>query len=117
VNDPRYAPGDLKYIFALHNHPFGSGISEQDAQFIEEMASVHEWAIRTQNNREILLSIIAFFSSSKDPKAPTCDGFYQYTPATGVLMIWTQTQGSWEQERLDPSLLKSKRTYRFERKR
>jgi hypothetical protein len=23
VSDPRYEPGDLKYIFALHNHPFG----------------------------------------------------------------------------------------------
>jgi hypothetical protein len=107
VSDSRYTSRDLKHIFALHNHPFGSQISLQDAQFIERMANVHEWLIKTKNNDEILLSIIAFFSKSKDPALPTCDGFYQYTPATRSLVMWTQAQGRWKHQALDPALLKA----------
>jgi hypothetical protein len=104
VNDSRYASGDLKYIFALHNHPFGSKISPQDTRFVEQMASVHEWLIKTKNNGEIMLSIIAFFSKSKDPAAPTCDGFYQYTPATRTMVRWTQAQGRWKQAVIDEDI-------------
>jgi hypothetical protein len=113
VSDSHYAPGDLKYIFALHNHPFGSDISEQDIHFIEEMASIHEWVIKTKNNGEILLSIIAFFSKSKDPAAPTCDGFYQYIPAAQSMVRWTQTQGEWKQEVLEPSFWKNRKKPRL----
>lgn len=102
VNDSRYASGDLKHIFALHNHPFGSKISPVDIRFIEQMASVHEWVIKTKSNGEIMLSIIAFFSRSKDPSAPTCDGFYQYTPSTRTMMMWTQTQGRWNHALIAP---------------
>jgi hypothetical protein len=45
-----------------------------------------------------LLSIVAFFSRSKDPGAPTCDGFYQYIPATRSMVRWTRMQGKWKQE-------------------
>ncbi|HEX8433692.1 hypothetical protein [Archangium sp.] len=113
VSDPRYALGDLKYIFALHNHPFGSDISERDIHFIEEMASVHEWVIKTKNNGEILLSIIAFFSKSKDPGAPTCDGFYQYIPATQSMMMWTQARGEWKQTVLAPAAWKNRKKPRL----
>ena len=109
VDDSRYGPGDIKQIFALHNHPFGSEISEQDGRRIEDMASIHEWRIKTRNNGEVLLSIIAFFSRSKDPAAPTCDGFYQYIPATGSMLTWTQTQGRWKREVLDPPAWKKRR--------
>jgi hypothetical protein len=103
VEDSRYAAGELKYVFALHNHPFGHALSAGDARFIERMASLHDWEVTAKDER-ILLSIIAFFSKSKDPAAPTCDGFYQFTPATNNLVLWTQTQGSWENKRLDPSI-------------
>ncbi|HZH78399.1 MAG TPA: hypothetical protein VEY88_20390, partial [Archangium sp.] len=106
VSDARYAARDLKHIFALHNHPFGSVISPEDGQFIEKMASTHEWAIQTKKHGEILLSIIAFFSNSKDPAAPTCDGFYQYIPSTRTMARWTQTQGEWKQDILAPNLWK-----------
>ncbi|HYO57341.1 hypothetical protein [Archangium sp.] len=49
VNDARYAPGDLKYIFALHNHPFGMPLSTMDRLLIEEMASIHDWELKTKN--------------------------------------------------------------------
>jgi hypothetical protein len=98
VNDARYASSDLKYIIALHNHPFGTQISERDMRFIEAMASVHEWVITTRNHGQVLLSIVAFFSRSKAPGAPTCDGFYQYIPAARAMVRWTRTQEKWKQE-------------------
>ncbi|HYO64819.1 MAG TPA: hypothetical protein VEU33_01945 [Archangium sp.] len=108
VSDPRYEQAELKYIFALHNHPFGSIISELDMHFIEEMASTHEWLIKTKNNGEILLSIIAFFSRSKDPTLPNCDGFYQYIPAVRSMVLWTQTHGRWKQEVIAPAIWQKK---------
>lgn len=95
VNDPRYEPGDLKYIFALHNHPFGKQLSLVDLHFIEAMASQHDWKTKTING-EIYLSIIAFFSQSSSSGAPTCDGFHQYVPATRELMTWVQTRDGWK---------------------
>lgn len=109
VNDSRYEPEKLKYIFALHNHPFGSDISQQDARFIEQMASIHEWVVKTKNNGKILLSIIAFFSRSKNSTTPTCDGFYQYIPATGSMVMWSQNQGRWTHEVLEPAAWKNQR--------
>jgi hypothetical protein len=67
-------------------------------RFIEAMASIHEWVITTRNHGQVLLSIVAFFSRSKDAGAPTCDGFYQYIPATRSMVRWTRMQGKWKQE-------------------
>jgi hypothetical protein len=96
VNDARYAAGDLRYIFALHNHPFGMPLSKVDRLYIEELASIHGWETQTKNGN-VRLAIIAFFSQSKDPAAPTCDGFHQYVPATRELMTWLQVAGQWKQ--------------------
>jgi hypothetical protein len=98
VNDARYASSDLKYIIALHNHPFGTQVSERDVRFIEAMASVHEWVITTRSHGQVLLSIVAFFSRSSNLGVPTCDGFYQYIPATRSMVRWTRAQGKWKHE-------------------
>ena len=103
VNDSRYAPGDLKYIFALHNHPFGKQLSLVDLHFIEAMASQHDWKTETLNG-DVYLSIIAFFSQSRDGEAPTCDGFHQYVPATREIMTWVQTPDGWK--KADDGLLR-----------
>jgi hypothetical protein len=95
VSDARYAPGDLQYIFALHNHPFGRPLSAIDILLIEELASIHDWEIKTKNGA-VRLAVIAFFSQSKDPTTPTCDGFYQYVPATRELQTWSQSAGQWK---------------------
>jgi hypothetical protein len=116
VSDARYAPGDLRYIFALHNHPYGSILSPQDIQFIEDMASIHEWSIKTKDGRQIMLSIIAFFSRSKDPAAPSCDGFYQYVPATRSMTLWTQREGQWQHELIDPEIWDKPRPRRIEKR-
>lgn len=95
VTDSRYDPGDLRYIFALHNHPFGKQLSLVDLHFIEAMASQHDWKTETKNG-EIHLSIIAFFSHSMSNGNPNCDGFHQYVPATREIMTWVQTRNGWK---------------------
>lgn len=113
VSDSRYAPDDLRYIFALHNHPYGTILSPEDTQFIEAIASIHEWSIEVKGNRNIYLSIIAFFSRSKDPSAPSCDGFYQYVPATRTMTLWTQTQGNWQHQLIDPKVWDKPKPHRI----
>ena len=116
VDDPRYSPGELKYIFALHNHPFGGPPSPGDLLFSDEMANLHAWAIETKNSK-ILLSIIAFFSNSADPERPSCDGFFQYVPATREMLKWTHTQGIWTREELGTVTWLNEKTYRLDKKR
>ncbi|MFL5346884.1 MAG: hypothetical protein ACJ8AT_19045 [Hyalangium sp.] len=95
VDDPRYPPGSIKYIFILHNHPFAREISEKDIYFAAAMANAHELTVTTKD-KNVSLAVIAFFSNSRDPQNPTCDGFYQYIPATRELMKWTHSRGAWE---------------------
>ncbi len=113
VDDTRYAQGELKYIFALHNHPFGSKFSPMDLHFIENKASIHDWEVETRNGK-VKLAIIAFFSKSKNPESPTCDGFYQYVPSTREFMTWTQTGGHWD--RTDYGIIRwiDDKTYKIE---
>ena len=99
VDDPRYAPSSIKYIFLLHNHPFSSKISRLDINFAIAMANAHTPTVEA-GNRTIPLSVVAFFSNSKDNQNPTCDGFYQYTPATRELLKWTNTEGEWKREKI-----------------
>ncbi|MCY1036799.1 hypothetical protein OV207_35510 [Corallococcus sp. BB11-1] len=113
VEDSRYAAGTLKQIFALHNHPFGTRLSARDLRFIEAMASVHDWEILTREGA-IRLSIIAFFSRSKDANAPTCDGFHQYVPATREMMSWTRTGDRWRQDSHGIVTWLDERTYRLD---
>lgn len=112
VEDARYPSSALKYIFALHNHPFGGLPSPGDLRFTDEMARLHAWAVETKDSK-VLLSIIAFFSKSKDPKAPTCDGFYQYIPATLDMLKWTHAQGAWEREELGTVTWINETSYRI----
>ncbi|MBU8895610.1 hypothetical protein DRW03_19960 [Corallococcus sp. H22C18031201] len=113
VDDPRYSAEQLKHIFALHNHPFGTRLSANDLRFIESMAEVHDWEVMTRNGK-VRLSIIAFFSKSQDPAAPTCDGFYQYVPATREMMLWTRQNGQWKLDVHGIVTWINERTYRLE---
>jgi hypothetical protein len=69
VSDPRYERGELKYIFALHNHPFGRPLSTIDYRFIEELARHHDWEVETTAGK-LRLAVIAFFSNSRTPRRP-----------------------------------------------
>jgi hypothetical protein len=97
VSDPRYAPASLGYVFVLHTHPYENVLSEQDIRFIVDMAIEHGATAKTRTG-EVPLSIVAFYSKSDDIDHPSCDGFFQYIPATGELLRWTHEWGVWESE-------------------
>ncbi|MFY0563167.1 hypothetical protein ACN28E_04935 [Archangium lansingense] len=99
IDDPRYAPSSIKYIILLHNHPFASEISKPDVYFAIAMANAHALTVEA-GGRTIPLSVVAFFSNSKDSQNSTCDGFYQYIPATSELQKWTNTSGDWKGKRI-----------------
>jgi hypothetical protein len=95
VEDPRYPSDSLKYIFALHNHPYGGTLSKYDIQFIVSEGARHGFESPTKHGIE-RLSIIAFFSNSATN--PSCDGFHQYIPATHQILKWTREQDGWQCE-------------------
>jgi hypothetical protein len=94
VDDPRYAPESLGYVFVLHNHPYENLLSRFDIHFIVKMAAEHSVVVKTRAG-EVPISIIAFFSNSDALEHPRCDGFFQYIPGTGELLRWSHSEGNW----------------------
>jgi hypothetical protein len=113
VDDQRYPPGSIKYIFALHNHPFGGPLTRQDMRKIVSLANTHEWLVDTKEGK-IPLALIAFFSRSADASSPTCDGFYQYTPETRSLDQWAPTQRGWARKKLGTVTWLDETNYRID---
>lgn len=99
VDDRRYAPERLGYVFVLHNHPYENALSKSDIRFIVSMAAEHEVAVKTRSE-VVPISIIAFYSNSTDSERLNCDGFFQYVPGTGELLKWTPRQGHWTPEQI-----------------
>ncbi|KFA91280.1 hypothetical protein [Archangium violaceum] len=99
VDDPRYTPTSIQYIFLLHNHPFAMEPSERDIHLATAMANAHG-LVAQAGNRKVPLAVVAFFSSSRDAQHATCDGFYQYIPATSELLKWHNTENTWRKEKL-----------------
>lgn len=97
VDDPRYPPESIRHIFILHNHPFAGELSQPDIRFAMDMARMHALVAET-GDKKVPLSIIAFFSNSKDGQTPSCDGFYQYVPATRELLQWDNPSGGWRKK-------------------
>ncbi|MFP2929225.1 hypothetical protein ACLESO_29285 [Pyxidicoccus sp. 3LG] len=95
VEDARHPASDIKYVYALHNHPYGSTLSKGDIRFIVAEGAMHGFEFQSRKGT-VRLSIVAFFSH--DATNPTCDGFHQYVPVTGQLMSWSQTRGQWSCE-------------------
>jgi hypothetical protein len=114
VDDRRYPPQSLKYIFALHNHPFGGPLSLADMQRIIALANIHEWTVDTKGGK-IPIAIIAFFSTSTDPANPTCDGYYQYVPETRALLKWSHTGGDWLRETMGTVTWLGDTSYRIDK--
>jgi hypothetical protein len=94
VDDQRYPPSSLKYVFALHNHPYAATLSDYDIQDIVSKGLIHGFEVETKD-RKVQLAVIAFFSNSNDLANPSCDGFFQYIPLRGQLLKWTNTRGEW----------------------
>jgi hypothetical protein len=92
VEDRRYPPDSIKYICSLHNHLYDDTLSNRDIEAIVSEGRSHGFASTTKDGVRVL-SIVAFFSNHLEN--PTCDGYYQYVPATGKLFKFTNEEGSW----------------------
>jgi hypothetical protein len=114
VDDPRYPPGTIKYIFCVHNHPLSGEISKKDISFAAAMANAHG-LIATAQGRQVPLAVIAFFSNSPDGEKPTCDGFYQYIPATRELLKWSNVSGVWRRDKYGTVLWTSPTDFTIQR--
>jgi hypothetical protein len=99
VDDPRYPPDSLKYIFALHNHPYTDKLSKYDVNTIVNLGMIHGFESETGTGK-IRLAIIAFFSNSDDFEHPSCDGFFEFIPMTSEMLKWTHSQGRWHMNRV-----------------
>jgi hypothetical protein len=95
VDDPRFPPGSIKYIFVVHNHPNDTPISKDDVIYIVAQGLKHGFNIQTKDGN-LRLSIIAFFSNSH--ANPTCDGLYIYSPEAGRILKYTRNQSQWRCE-------------------
>lgn len=65
VDDPRFPPDSIQYVFALHNHLYDDLLSRDDLSFILKQGFVHGFEHETQDGN-INLSAIAFFSNGSD---------------------------------------------------
>lgn len=92
VDDPRYPSHAIKYICAIHNHPYGNRLSDFDIRSIVAQGLVHGFDVETKDGN-VLLSVVAFISNNTE--SPSCDGFYQYVPAASSLYRWTRQGGNW----------------------
>ena len=112
VSDSRYPPASLGYLFAVHNHPYESILSDDDIQFIVDMAVKHGLSFTTDKG-QIPISIIAFYTQS-DESPLSCDGFFQYIPGTGELLKWTNSQDHWGKRIIGRVIWTSATTYRID---
>jgi len=114
VNDDRYPPTSLGYVFVLHNHPYENVLTDFDIRFIVDMATLHGIAIKTQTGA-VPISIVAFYSNSDALDNPTCDGFFQYIPGTGELVKWVNSRGTWKGEITGRIVWTDTTTYRIDK--
>ena len=96
VNDPRYARRPQVHLRSPQSPLRLSPLSTRPSLHLRKKARIiHDWEVETRHGK-IRLAIIAFFSRSRSPSTPSCDGFYQYVRPHIELMTWTHTQGHWE---------------------
>lgn len=95
IQDSRYPAEQLGYVFAVHNHPYPDELSDGDIRFIVEQGLKHGFYFEA-DGRKIPIGTVAFFSNSLDA---TCDGFYEYIPATTELLKWApDSSGQWHSD-------------------
>jgi hypothetical protein len=114
VDDPRYAPENIKYLFYIHNHALAGELSDRDIRLAVEMANIHGWVAETGNGR-VPVAVIAFISDSGDGESPACDGAYQYIPATRELLKWTKTAGAWHRTKIGTVIWHSSEHFSIQR--
>lgn len=114
VDDPRYRPEEIQYIFYIHNHPLSGELSDRDIRLAVEMANVHGWVVETGAG-QVPVAIIAFFSKAETGEKPTCDGAYQYIPATRELLRWIKAGNAWNRENMGTVVWHSSTNFSIQR--
>jgi hypothetical protein len=113
VEDKRYPPHSLQYVYVLHNHPSPSILSDKDLRALINVARIHGRFIDTKEGK-IPVGIVAFFANTYSPGAPVCDGFFEYRMGSTELLKWTpDEQGKWRREKVGTITWTSDTTYRF----
>jgi hypothetical protein len=111
VDDQRYPSGSLKYVYILHNHVYAQELSDKDIHLVVDLCKEHGFHMMTQD-KDVYLGIIAFFSNGTDAR-PTCDGFFQYVPALGMMWKWTFQEGQWHKDPYKKVIWTSPSTFEF----
>lgn len=96
VDDPRYPPRSLRYIYFIHNHASApTNLSEDDIRATIKAARIHGPYADTAEGR-VPIGVIAFYSNSYPPSAKACDGFYEYVWGSNMVLQWTpDREGGW----------------------
>lgn len=96
VENPRYPPRSLQYLYFLHNHPATpTNISEEDITAVAKIARIHGGSVQTEQGA-VPVSIVAFISNAHPPEPFSCDGFYEYSHGSTEVLKWTpDAQGQW----------------------
>ena len=115
VEDPRYPPDSLVYVYLLHTHAYEEELSDRDISAIIALGREHGFKTTTESG-EIRLGIIAFFSNGSYD-LPTCDGFFEYIPYTGNMSKWTVKDGQWTSHPYADVVWVSPSDYMIKRKR
>ncbi|RKH14260.1 hypothetical protein D7V97_03515 [Corallococcus sp. CA053C] len=114
VEDSRYPPDSLKYLYFLHNHPATpTNLSERDIAALAKMARIHGGYIETKAGR-LPIGVIAFYSNSSAASPTSCDGFYEYTYGGAEVVRWTpDEEGHWQRTRAGTVTWTSGTEFRF----
>jgi hypothetical protein len=111
VEDSRYPPDSLKYLYFLHNHPATpTNLSERDIAALAKMARIHGGYVDTKAGR-LPIGVIAFFSKDS---ASGCDGFYEYTYGSPDVVRWMPDEtGHWRRTRAGTVSWENETEFRF----
>lgn len=115
VDDARYPPRSLRYLYFVHNHPATpTNLSEEDIGAVIKIARLHGPFVDTKEGR-IPVGVIAFFANSYRSSAAMCDGFYEYSWGNSWVMRWTRDdEGRWQQEKAGTVTWLNEQEFNFE---
>jgi hypothetical protein len=82
------------YVYLLHSHSYENELSDKDIRAIVALGREHGFVAKVQD-QDVRLGIIAFFSNGSYDN-PSCDGFFEYIPATEKVSRWTVKDGQWK---------------------
>jgi hypothetical protein len=118
VDDKRYPPRSLKYLYFVHNHPaVPTRLSEEDIGAVVKIAKLHGGFVDTVEGR-IPVGVIAFFANSSNPVTNSCDGFYEYSWGSSEVVRWTpDAQGQWRRAKAGTVTWISETDFKFKSER